>query len=107
MFTIFQALAKERQLKAKLEMAKFLQETIEQLGTGGMKTAIRSPEDFTQFMNKVRSGAPVSNAEILWFARAFEDQFTLENLTPPQLTAMCTLLGTLNFYFALITIRTL
>ncbi|MBJ6885334.1 LETM1 domain-containing protein, partial [Vibrio cholerae] len=81
--------AKERQLKAKLEMAKFLQETVEELGNSTNKLATKSPEDFKQFMSKVRAGAPVSNAEILWFARAFQDQFTLENLTPPQLTAMC------------------
>ena len=44
-------------------------------------------------MNKVRTGAKVSNEEILGFAKLFNDEFTLDNISRPRLVNMCKYMG--------------
>jgi hypothetical protein len=39
----------------------------------------------------------VKNEEILKFAKAFEDEFTLDNLPRPQLVALCKYMGIPTF----------
>lgn len=95
----------KKQLKVKLEMAKFLQDTI-------MESALRSKQkqksedmvtEFSNFMNQIRSsGQGASTKEILKFSKLFEDEITLDNLSRLQLQALCRVLllpiiGTDNF----------
>lgn len=95
----------KKQLKVKLEMAKFLQDTI-------LESALRSKKkqkkedmvtEFSNFMNQIRSsGQRASTKEILKFSKLFEDEITLDNLSRLQLQALCRVLllpiiGTDNF----------
>ncbi|XP_058737497.1 uncharacterized protein LOC131609724 isoform X3 [Vicia villosa] len=77
--------ALKRRLNARIEYAKFLQDTVKEMakevqnsGTGETK---KTAEDLDEFMNKVRTGARVSNDEILGFAKLFNDEFTLDNIS--------------------------
>jgi LETM1 and EF-hand domain-containing protein 1 len=75
-------------LKLRLEMASFLQETVQDAaisGTGNQKAAAQ----FATFFQKCRSsGQPVPTEEILKFAKNFPDELTLNNLSRPQLVSM-------------------
>lgn len=76
-------------IKVRLEMAKFLQETIKE---GGLQATdkVKTSEEFKEFFRKVRStGESPSNEDIIKAARLFEDDLTLDNLTRPQLVSVC------------------
>merc|ERR1719319_1004603 len=87
-----------RALKAKLEYAKFLQQTLDEMGPAGQGHKSNSARDFVKFYETVKTkGATVSNAEILKFSKLFEDEITLDNMTRGQLSAICRLLGLTPF----------
>ncbi|KDE07024.1 hypothetical protein MVLG_02759 [Microbotryum lychnidis-dioicae p1A1 Lamole] len=80
---------KRKLLKVRLEMAKFLQETIRETG---VKSAdkIKESETFKEFFRKVRStGESPTTDEVVKVAELFEDDLTLDNLSRPQLVSMC------------------
>ncbi|CAI2191679.1 3870_t:CDS:2, partial [Funneliformis geosporum] len=80
---------KRKLLKVRLEMAKFLQETIAETSTTGSKSA-EAAKEFTEFFRKVRStGEQASTEDLLRIANLFEDELTLDNLSRPQLVSMC------------------
>ncbi|BGP13998.1 hypothetical protein JCM10213_005584 [Rhodosporidiobolus nylandii] len=80
---------KRKLLKVRLEMAKFLQETIRESGVKS-SDKIKQSEEFKEFFRKVRStGESPSTEEVVRVARLFEDDLTLENLSRPQLVSMC------------------
>lgn len=84
----------KQQLKLKLEMAKFLQTTLDEMSlqAKGESHSNRAKE-FAQFFDNVRkSGEQASNENILKFSKLFEDEITLDSLTRPQLLALCRLL---------------
>ncbi|KAM9787022.1 mitochondrial proton/calcium exchanger protein isoform X2 [Syngnathus typhle] len=93
----------KKELRVKLEMAKFLQDTIEEIALRNKAAEGDVAEEFSTFFQKIRnSGERPSNEEILRFSKLFEDELTLDNLTRPQLVALCRLLelqsiGTNNF----------
>ncbi|XP_076002739.1 mitochondrial proton/calcium exchanger protein isoform X2 [Genypterus blacodes] len=93
----------KKELRVKLEMAKFLQDTIEEIALRNKAAQENVTEEFSTFFQKIRdSGERPSNEEILRFSKLFEDELTLDNLTRPQLVALCRLLelqsiGTNNF----------
>ncbi|GER38648.1 LETM1-like protein [Striga asiatica] len=89
--------ALKRRLHAKIEYAKFLQETVKEMAkevqnsrSGETK---KTAEDLDEFLNKVRSGARVANEEILGFAKLFNDELTLDNISRPRLVNMCKYMG--------------
>lgn len=89
--------ALKRRLIARIEYAKFLQDTVKQMAkevqnsrSGEMK---KTAEDLDEFLNKVRTGACVSNEEILGFAKLFNDELTLDNISRPRLVNMCKYMG--------------
>ncbi|KAK2711971.1 hypothetical protein QYM36_010859 [Artemia franciscana] len=90
-------------LKLKLEMARFLQQTLDDMALKGKGRESERAREFVEFFNRVRtSGEAASNEEIMRFSKLFEDEITLESLTRPQLLALCRLLeiqpmGTNNF----------
>uniref|UniRef100_A0A8R1E0E8 Mitochondrial proton/calcium exchanger protein n=1 Tax=Caenorhabditis japonica TaxID=281687 RepID=A0A8R1E0E8_CAEJA len=97
----FQETSKEeekfrKQVKLRVEMAKFLQDTIEEIGLERKthnKEATRSL-DFARFIKKVRNeGGYVSNEELLKFSKLFEDELTLDNLNMGQLRSLCRLMS--------------
>lgn len=69
-------------------MAKFLQETISE---SGLKAeGVVNSEEFKEFFRKVRStGESASPEDIIKVAKLFQDEFTLDNLSRPQLVSMC------------------
>ncbi|KAM5170591.1 LETM1 domain-containing protein LETM2, mitochondrial isoform 2-T4 [Mantella aurantiaca] len=84
----------KKKLGAKLEMAKFLQETISEMArrnkaeTGGDRQ-----QQFSSYVQQVRvTGAQPSTQEIVRFSKLFEDELTLEHLERSQLAALCRLL---------------
>ncbi|XP_070698847.1 mitochondrial proton/calcium exchanger protein isoform X2 [Pempheris klunzingeri] len=91
------------ELRVKLEMAKFLQDTIEEIALRNKAAQGNVTEEFSTFFQKIRdSGERPSNEQIMKFSKLFEDELTLDNLTRPQLVALCRLLelqsiGTNNF----------
>jgi len=84
----------KHQLNVKLEMAKFLQETLEEVATqakGGSHS--EEAKKFAQFFQEVRaSGVGASNADILKYSKLFEDEITLDSMSRQQLVACCRLL---------------
>ncbi|XP_075050287.1 mitochondrial proton/calcium exchanger protein isoform X2 [Mixophyes fleayi] len=93
----------KKELRVKLELAKFLQDTIEELALRNKAAKGDVTTEFSTFFQKIRnSGERPSNEEIVRFSKLFEDELTLDNLTRPQLVALCKLLelqsiGTNNF----------
>ncbi|RCV07229.1 hypothetical protein SETIT_1G227400v2 [Setaria italica] len=89
--------ALKRKLKARMEYAKFLQDTAKEMAkevqtsrSGDIK---QTAEDLDEFLNKVRRGERVSNDEILSFAKLFNDELTLDNMSRPRLVNMCKYMG--------------
>ncbi|MEQ2305210.1 LETM1 domain-containing protein letm2, mitochondrial [Ameca splendens] len=82
-------------LAAKLELAKFLQETIAEMARRNKAKAQIEEETqrFSKYVQKVRgTGEQPSTKEIVRFSKLFEDELTLEHLERPQLVALCKLL---------------
>ncbi|KAJ8446803.1 hypothetical protein Cgig2_016113 [Carnegiea gigantea] len=90
-----------RGLHARIEMARFLQDTVKEMAkevqdsrSGEIKT---TAEDLDEFINKVRNGERVSNEDILAFAKLFNDELTLDNMSRPRLVNMCKYMGITPF----------
>ncbi|CAO3608719.1 unnamed protein product [Mucor hiemalis] len=76
-------------LKVRLEMAKFLQETISESGFPGSDHE-KAATEFAEFFRKIRmTGEQASTEDLLNVAKRFEDELTLDNLSRPQLVSMC------------------
>lgn len=90
----FAAQEKQRKLlKVRLEMAKFLQDTLREspLKSG---SSILSTDEFKNFFLKVRStGESPSAEEVVKVAKLFDTDLTLDNLSRPQLVSICRYMG--------------
>ncbi|KIK59741.1 hypothetical protein GYMLUDRAFT_59875 [Collybiopsis luxurians FD-317 M1] len=86
----FAAEEKQRKLlRSRLEMAKFLQETLRESPLKANAHIIGS-DAFKEFFRKVRStGESPSSVDVINVARLFDDDLTLDNLSRPQLVSMC------------------
>ncbi|XP_063909422.1 mitochondrial proton/calcium exchanger protein-like [Zophobas morio] len=93
----------KQNLKVKLEMAKFLQETLDDMAPQHKDHNSARAKEFSEWFHKIRtSGEQVSNEEIMKFSKLFEDEITLDSLSRSQLIALCRVLevqtlGTNNF----------
>ncbi|XP_050303161.1 mitochondrial proton/calcium exchanger protein isoform X3 [Anthonomus grandis grandis] len=93
----------KQNLKVKLEMAKFLQGTLDDMAVQHKERYSEKAKEFVEWFTKVRtSGEIVSNEDIMKFSKLFEDEITLDSLTRSQLIALCRVLdvqtlGTNNF----------
>ncbi|GJV42522.1 mitochondrial proton/calcium exchanger protein-like protein [Tanacetum coccineum] len=65
----------KRRLNARIEYAKFFEDTVKEM------------------VKEVRNGGSVTNDEILGFAKLFNDQLTLRNISRPRLVNMCKYMG--------------
>ncbi|XP_029019225.1 LETM1 domain-containing protein LETM2, mitochondrial [Betta splendens] len=82
-------------LAAKLELAKFLQETIAEMARRNKAKAQTEDETqrFSTYVQQVRgTGEQPTTKDIVRFSKLFEDELTLEHLERPQLVALCKLL---------------
>ncbi|XP_038641242.1 LETM1 domain-containing protein LETM2, mitochondrial isoform X5 [Scyliorhinus canicula] len=85
-------------LAAKLEVAKFLQETIVEMAKRNKAKSGEATKQFSSYVQKVRrSGENPSTQDIVRFSKHFEDELTLEHLNRPQLVALCKLLELQTF----------
>lgn len=84
-----QAEALRKQLQLKVEMARFLKETVMEMQPSEEKVE----GDFGEFFRKLRDGEMVHPSELVKYAKFFEDEITLDGLERSQLMAMCKLLG--------------
>ncbi|XP_030365814.1 LETM1 domain-containing protein LETM2, mitochondrial isoform X1 [Strigops habroptila] len=82
----------KKKLNAKLELAKFLQETIAEMAKRN-KVESEQGKQFSSYVHQIRrSGHQPSTQDIVRFSKLFEDELTLEHLERPQLVALCKLL---------------
>ncbi|KFD71134.1 hypothetical protein M514_07082 [Trichuris suis] len=103
----FQEKSKEQEklnqtLKLRLEMAKFLQATLEEFSLHRKKVGseVNPLADFSAFLKRVSCSLKirqqegyVSNEELLKYSKLFEDELTLDSLSHEQLKALCLIVG--------------
>uniref|UniRef100_A0A1Y9H2S9 Mitochondrial proton/calcium exchanger protein n=1 Tax=Anopheles dirus TaxID=7168 RepID=A0A1Y9H2S9_9DIPT len=84
----------KQNLKVKIEMAKFLQKTLDDMAVQNKEHRSQAAKDFSEFFTRVRTteNFTISNEEILKFSKLFEDEITLDSLTRQQLQALCRVL---------------
>lgn len=83
----------KQSLKVKLEMAKFLQQTLDDMALQSTDHNSQQAKEFAEWFIRVRSsGEKVSNQEILKFSKLFRDEITLDSLSRSQLVALCRVL---------------
>lgn len=80
-------------LKVKLEMAKFLQKTLDEMDVHNSNHSSEEAREFIEFFKKLRTtGEHATPEEIMRFSKLFEDEITLDSLSLPQLAAICRVL---------------
>lgn len=80
-------------LAVRLEVAKFLQKTLDQMPVQHKEHSSEEAKQFESFFTKIRNpNEPVSNDEIIKFAKRFDDEITLDSLSREQLAALCRVL---------------
>ncbi|KAG5682035.1 hypothetical protein PVAND_011427 [Polypedilum vanderplanki] len=83
----------KQNLKVKIEMAKFLQKTLDEMTVQHKNHRSEAAKEFSEFFQRVRtSGTFASSDEIMKFAKLFEDELTLDALNRQQLLALCRVL---------------
>lgn len=84
----------KQNLKVKLEMAKFLQKTLDDMAVQSSEHRSQAAKDFSEFFGKVRNSTDftVTNEDIIKYSKLFEDEITLDSLSRPQLQALCRVL---------------
>ncbi|XP_063131627.1 LETM1 domain-containing protein LETM2, mitochondrial isoform X6 [Rattus norvegicus] len=85
----------KKMMGAKLEIAKFLQETMTEMAKRNRAKLDDDSSDSSQlssYVKQVQTGHKPSTKEIVRFSKLFEDQLALEHLRRPQLVALCKLL---------------
>ncbi|XP_021537251.1 LETM1 domain-containing protein LETM2, mitochondrial isoform X2 [Neomonachus schauinslandi] len=87
----------KKKMAAKLELAKFLQETITEMARRNRAKLGDASVQFSSYVKQVQTGHKPSTKEIVRFSKLFEDQLTLEHLDRPQLVALCKLLELQSF----------
>ncbi|XP_057553245.1 LETM1 domain-containing protein LETM2, mitochondrial [Hippopotamus amphibius kiboko] len=87
----------KKKMAAKLELAKFLQETITEMARRNRAQLGDASTQFSSYVKQVQTGHKPSTKEIVRFSKLFEDQLTLEHLDRPQLVALCKLLELQSF----------
>lgn len=83
----------KQNLKVKIEMAKFLQKTLDDMTVQHKNHRSEAAKEFSEFYQRVRtSGSLATNDEMMKFAKLFEDELTLDALNRQQLQALCRVL---------------
>nr|GEX89905.1 mitochondrial proton/calcium exchanger protein-like [Tanacetum cinerariifolium] len=84
----------KRRLNARIEYANFLEDTVKEMTKEVQSRRTGEPQDLDHFLDKVRTGGgSVANDEILGFAKLFNDQLSLRNISRPRLVNMCKYMG--------------
>ena len=87
----------QKKLRARIEVAKFLQKALDDMAETAKASATPENKDvakkFSKLMQGVRSGQRVENADLIKISKLFTDELTLDNLPRAQLVMMCRLLN--------------
>lgn len=82
-----------KNLKVKLEMAKFLQKTLDEMDVSNKDHNSEEAKEFITFFRKLQTaGERATPEEIMKFSKLFEDEITLDSLSREQLSAICKVL---------------
>ncbi|XP_006900348.1 PREDICTED: LETM1 domain-containing protein LETM2, mitochondrial [Elephantulus edwardii] len=87
----------KKRMAAKLELAKFLQETVTEMARRNRAKLGDASTQFSSYVKQVQTGHKPSTKEIIRFSKLFEDELTMEHLDRPQLVALCKLLELQTF----------
>lgn len=83
----------KQNLKVKIEMAKFLQKTLDDMTVQHKNHRSEAAKEFSEFFQRLRTaGDMASTKEIMKFSKLFEDEITLDSLNRQQLMALCRVL---------------
>ncbi|XP_054741120.1 mitochondrial proton/calcium exchanger protein [Anastrepha obliqua] len=84
----------KQSLQVRLEMAKFLQQTLDEMAVQHKKEhKSEEAKQFAEFFEKIKDTKEhVPIEEIIKFAKRFEDEITLDSLSREQLAALCRVL---------------
>ncbi|EFJ31397.1 hypothetical protein SELMODRAFT_88399, partial [Selaginella moellendorffii] len=86
-----------KRLETRLRHAKGLKnallEMVDELKSKRGEDIQKTAKDLDDFMTKVRTGQSIKNADILGFAKLFNDELTLDNISRPRLISMCKYMG--------------
>ncbi|KAF5269360.1 hypothetical protein FQA39_LY08752 [Lamprigera yunnana] len=83
----------KKNLKVKIEMARFLQKTLDDMALVHNDHNSAQAKEFNQWVSKMRtSGEEVTNQEIMKYSKLFEDEITLDSLSRNQIIALCRVL---------------
>jgi LETM1 and EF-hand domain-containing protein 1, mitochondrial len=80
-------------LKLKMELARFLQQTVGEVARDVRRTrsgtVAADAKALYSFLKDVRVGKSMSNLDIIQFASLFNDEITLDNLDRVHLVTLC------------------
>jgi LETM1 and EF-hand domain-containing protein 1, mitochondrial len=84
----------KQNFKVKLEMAKFLQKTLDDMSVQHTDHRSEEAKEFSDFFQKIRrtDGLAPTADEIIKFSKLFEDEITLDSLNRQQVMALCRVL---------------
>uniref|UniRef100_A0A0A1WWG5 Mitochondrial proton/calcium exchanger protein n=2 Tax=Zeugodacus cucurbitae TaxID=28588 RepID=A0A0A1WWG5_ZEUCU len=83
----------KQSLQVRLEMAKFLQKTLDEMAVQHKDHRSEDAKQFAEFFEKIKDPKEhVPMEEIIKFAKRFEDEVTLDSLSREQLAALCRVL---------------
>ncbi|XP_039954109.1 mitochondrial proton/calcium exchanger protein [Bactrocera tryoni] len=83
----------KQSLQVRLEMAKFLQKTLDEMAVQHKDHKSEDAKQFAEFFEKIKDPKEhVTIEEIIKFAKRFEDEVTLDSLSREQLAALCRVL---------------
>ncbi|CAD7011648.1 unnamed protein product [Ceratitis capitata] len=83
----------KQSLQVRLEMAKFLQKTLDEMAVQHKDHKSEDAKQFADFFEKIKDPKEhVPIEEIIKFAKRFEDEITLDSLSREQLSALCRVL---------------
>lgn len=93
----------KRKLRARVEMASFLQDVLEEAAEeiktkSNEKDGLRATaDDLITIVNKARDGHPMSDDSVLAISKLFRDDITLDTMSRPQLVTLCHFVGVTVF----------
>nr|CCA15173.1 LETM1 and EFhand domaincontaining protein 1 putative [Albugo laibachii Nc14] len=93
----------KRQLQLRVSLAEFLQETVKEVmqdtrDTEGVSEEQKaSASEVMNFVDRAQRGQPVTAEETLKVAKMFNDELMLDNISRPQLVAMCRYMGVQHY----------
>lgn len=93
----------KRQLQMRVALAEFLQETVKEVmqdtrDTEGVTEERKATaREVMDFVERAQRGEPLTSEETLKVATLFNDELMLDNISRPQLVAMCRYMGVQHY----------